>query len=64
MSTANYKRTHPPKCILENEKGKPHYPYVPHCVLFVGSNEPVKIKDEESGLLRRLIDIEPKSKRS
>lgn len=24
MSTANYKRTHPPKCVLENESGKPH----------------------------------------
>lgn len=50
--------------ILMNEKGKPHYPYVPHCTLFIGSNEPVKIKDEESGLIRRLIDIEPKNKRS
>ena len=50
--------------LLMNEKGKPHYPYIPHCVLFIGSNEPVKIKDEESGLLRRLIDIEPKSKRA
>ena len=50
--------------ILMNEKGKPHYPYIPHCVLFMGSNEPVKIKDEESGLLRRLIDIEPKNKKA
>lgn len=50
--------------ILMNEKGKPHYPYVPHCTLFIGSNEPVKIKDQESGLIRRLIDIEPKNKKA
>lgn len=45
--------------LLLNEKGKPHYPYTPHCMLFIGSNEPVKIKNEESGLIRRLIDVEP-----
>ncbi len=50
--------------ILMNEKGKPHYPWTPHCVMFIGSNEPVKIKDEESGLIRRLIDIEPKNKKA
>ena len=42
-----------------NEKGKPHYPYTPHCMLFIGSNEPVKIRNEESGLIRRLIDVYP-----
>ena len=42
-----------------NEKGKPHYPWMPHCTLFIGSNEPVKIRNEESGLIRRLIDIYP-----
>lgn len=50
--------------ILMNEKGKPHYPYTPHCTLFIGSNDPVKIKDQESGLIRRLIDIEPKNKKA
>lgn len=45
--------------ILLNIKGVSHFPYTPHCTLFIGSNEPVKIKDEESGLLRRLIDVEP-----
>lgn len=45
--------------ILINAKGQPHFPYKPHCMLFIGSNEPVKIKDEESGLIRRLIDVEP-----
>ena len=48
--------------ILINVKGQPHFPYTPHCTLFIGSNEPVKIKDEESGLIRRLIDIEPTGK--
>ena len=42
-----------------NEKGKPHYPWLPHCTLFIGSNEPVKIRNEESGLIRRLIDVYP-----
>ena len=45
--------------ILMNEKNKPQYPYTPHCFLFIASNEPVKIKDAESGLIRRLIDVEP-----
>jgi hypothetical protein len=49
--------------LLLNEKGKPHYPYTPHCMLFIGSNEPVKIKNEESGLIRRLIDVEPTGNR-
>ena len=40
-----------------NEKGKPHYPWMPHCTLFIGSNEPVKIRNKESGLIRRLIDV-------
>ena len=50
--------------ILMNVKGQPHFPWTPHCVMFIGSNEPVKIKDEESGLIRRLIDIEPKNKKA
>lgn len=42
-----------------NEKGKPHYPWTPHCMLFIASNEPVKIRNEESGMIRRLIDVYP-----
>ena len=42
-----------------NEKGKPHYPWMPHCMLFIASNEPVKIRNEESGMIRRLIDVYP-----
>ena len=45
--------------LLMNEKNKPQYSYIPHCFLFIGSNEPVKIKDAESGMIRRLIDVEP-----
>lgn len=45
--------------MLMNEKNKPQYPYIPHCFLFIGTNEPVKIKDAESGIIRRLIDVEP-----
>lgn len=45
--------------VLMNEKGKPQYPYIPHCLLFIASNEPVKIKNAESGIIRRLVDIEP-----
>ena len=42
-----------------NEKGKPHYPWTPHCMLFIASNEPVKVRNEESGMIRRLIDVYP-----
>lgn len=45
--------------ILMNVKNKPQFPYTPHCFLFIASNEPVKIKDAESGIIRRLIDVEP-----
>lgn len=48
--------------ILINEKGIPQYPYMPHCFLFMASNEPVKIKNRESGIIRRLIDVEPTGK--
>lgn len=48
--------------VLMNEKGKPQYPYIPHCILFMASNEPVKIKNAESGIIRRLIDVEPTGK--
>ena len=49
--------------ILMNEKNRPQYPYTPHCFLFIGSNEPVKIKDAESGIIRRLLDVEPTGKK-
>jgi len=42
-----------------NEKYKPSYTARVEALLFVGSNQPVKISDAKSGLIRRLIDIHP-----
>lgn len=45
--------------IMIEEKGKPAYPMLANCFLFLGSNTPVKITDGKSGLIRRLIDVNP-----
>lgn len=45
--------------ILLNEKNKPQYPFTPHAFLILGSNDPVQITDQGSGLIRRLIDVKP-----
>ncbi len=42
-----------------NEKYKPSYTARVDAMLFVGSNQPVKISDAKSGIIRRLIDIHP-----
>lgn len=42
-----------------NEKFKNRYPNKPMCMLMLGTNQPVKITDAKSGIIRRLIDIEP-----
>src|SRR3954469_17223838 len=42
-----------------NEKYKPSYSSRIDAMLFVGSNQPVKISDAKSGIIRRLIDIHP-----
>jgi hypothetical protein len=42
-----------------NEKYKPSYTSKAEALLFVGSNQPVKISDAKSGIIRRLIDIHP-----
>jgi energy-coupling factor transporter ATP-binding protein EcfA2 len=42
-----------------NEKYKPSYTARADALLFVGSNQPVKITDAKSGIIRRLIDIHP-----
>lgn len=42
-----------------NEKFKSQYPMRIHTMLFIATNNPVKITDSKSGLLRRLIDIYP-----
>lgn len=42
-----------------NEKFKSTYSNRFKCFLFMGTNKPVKITDSRSGLLRRLIDVNP-----
>jgi hypothetical protein len=42
-----------------NEKNKPMYSMKFNALLLIGSNNPVKITDAKSGLIRRLIDIQP-----
>jgi hypothetical protein len=42
-----------------NEKFKSTYSNRFKCFLFMGTNKPVKITDAKSGLIRRLIDVEP-----
>jgi len=42
-----------------NEKFKNRYSKKPICMLMLGTNKPVKITDAKSGIIRRLIDVEP-----
>lgn len=42
-----------------NEKYKSSYTARANCFLFLGTNQPVKITDAKSGILRRLIDVKP-----
>jgi hypothetical protein len=42
-----------------NEKYKAAYSARVDAMLFIGSNQPVKISDAKSGIIRRLIDIHP-----
>lgn len=42
-----------------NEKFKNLYESSVGCFLFMGTNEPVRITDSKSGIIRRLIDVEP-----
>jgi len=46
-----------------NEKFKSTYSNRFKCFLFMGTNRPVKITDSRSGLLRRLIDVNPTGKK-
>lgn len=46
-----------------NEKFKSTYATSFRSFLFMGTNKPVKITDSRSGLLRRLIDVEPSGKK-
>src|SRR4249919_480268 len=45
--------------MMMNEKYKPSYTSRADALLFIGSNQPVKITDAKSGIIRRLIDIHP-----
>ena len=45
--------------MLMNEKYKPSYTARSEALLFIGTNQPVKITDAKSGIIRRLIDIHP-----
>lgn len=45
--------------ITMKQKYKDSYNAKVNCFIFVGSNEPVKITNGKSGLLRRLIDVTP-----
>lgn len=42
-----------------NEKYKPSYTSRINAFLFMGTNQPVKITDAKSGIIRRLIDVHP-----
>lgn len=42
-----------------NLKGKQSYEQAFKTIMFIGSNDPVKITNAKSGLLRRLIDVNP-----
>lgn len=42
-----------------NEKYKPSYTARVNAFLFMGTNQPVKISDAKSGIIRRLIDVRP-----
>lgn len=45
--------------MVMNEKYKPSYTSRVGAMLFIGSNQPVKISDAKSGIIRRLIDVHP-----
>jgi energy-coupling factor transporter ATP-binding protein EcfA2 len=45
--------------MLMNEKYKPSYSARADALLFIGTNQPVKITDAKSGIIRRLVDIHP-----
>lgn len=46
-----------------NEKYKPSYMSRINAFLFMGTNKPVKITDSKSGIIRRLIDVQPSGRR-
>ena len=49
--------------VMMNEKGRPSYSMRINTFLFMASNNPVQITDAKSGLIRRLIDVNPTGNR-
>lgn len=49
--------------MIINEKHKSAYEIKLNSFLFMGTNQPVKITDSKSGIIRRLIDVEPSGRR-
>lgn len=49
--------------MIINEKYKASYTSRVNCFLFMATNRPVKITDAKSGIIRRLIDINPTGKK-
>lgn len=49
--------------IVVNEKFKAQYTDRARCMLFLGTNSPVKISDSKSGLIRRVIDVSPSGRK-
>ena len=45
--------------IIINEKRKNRYEIRPNTFLFMATNQPVRITDSKSGIIRRLIDVSP-----
>lgn len=49
--------------MMMNEKYKPSYTARVNALLWMGTNQPVKISDAKSGIIRRLIDVHPSGNR-
>ena len=49
--------------IMINEKFKSKYEIRPHTFLYMATNQPVRITDSKSGIIRRLIDVSPSGER-
>lgn len=49
--------------MVVNEKFKKQYETSFHTLLFMGTNDPVKITNSRSGIVRRLIDVKPSGRK-
>lgn len=48
--------------MIVDEKGKTTYEARANCFMIIGTNNPIKITDGRSGIIRRLIDVSPTGK--